>query len=358
VTGSDPPVFHWFLPTSGDGRGVGDGTRTGIVSRRHRPATIDYLGQVARAAEQLGFSGVLTPTGSWCEDAWIATAALVRETSSLKFLVAFRPGLVTPTLTAQMASTFQRVSGGRLALNVVTGGEEDEQHRFGDWLSHDERYERTDEFLSIIRGAWSGEPYDFDGVHYRVEGATVLAAPRPVPPVYFGGASTPAELVAARHADVYLCWGEPPAMVSERLDRMRALAAAEGRSLRFGIRLHVLTRDRSADAWEAAERLLDEMEPAAVAAAQARLAASTSVGQQRMLALHGGSRSSLEIAPNLWAGVGLVRGGAGTALVGSHEEVAERINEYRELGFDEFILSGYPHLEEAYWFAEGVLPLV
>ena len=301
---------------------------------------------------------MLTPTGSWCEDAWISTAALIRETASLQFLVAFRPGLATPTLAAQMASTFQRVSGGRVALNVVTGGEESEQRRFGDWLSHDERYERTDEFLSILRGAWSGDPYDFEGRHYRVEGATVLAPPEPVPPIYFGGASPPAERAAARHADVYLCWGEPPAMVGERLERMRGLAAAEGRSLRFGIRLHVLTRDRSDDAWEAAERLLDDLDPATVAEAQAKLAASSSVGQARMLALHGGNRSKLEVAPNLWAGIGLVRGGAGTALVGSHEEVAERIDEYRELGFDEFILSGYPHLEEAYWFAEGVLPLV
>jgi alkanesulfonate monooxygenase len=146
-------------------------------------------------------------------------------------------------------------------------------------------------------------------------------------------------------------------MLAERIERVRRLADAAGRKIRFGVRLHVITRSSSDEAWGEAQRLLDEMDPVAVAQAQAKLASSTSVGQQRMLALHGGSRDSLEVAPNLWAGIGLVRGGAGTALVGSHEEVAERIDEYRRVGFDEFILSGYPHLEEAYSFGEGVMPL-
>jgi alkanesulfonate monooxygenase len=352
------PVLHWFLPTSGDGTGVGDGARTGVVAPGHRPATLDYLALVARAAEALGFEGVLTPTGTWCEDAWLTTAALIRETRSLRFLVAFRPGLVTPTLAAQMAATFQRLSGGRAVLNVVTGGEEAEQRRFGDWLDHDARYERTGEFLEIVRGAFGAEPFDFSGEHFRVEGATVLDAPAPAPTIYFGGASPAAEEVAARHADVYLLWGEPPAMVAERIARVRALAAARGRHIRFGLRVHVVTRARARDAWAIAERWLEQMDADTVARAQRRLRASSSVGQQRMLALHGGRRDGLEVSPNLWAGVGLVRGNAGTALVGSHEEVAARIHEYQALGIDELILSGYPHLEEAYAVAEGVMPLL
>jgi alkanesulfonate monooxygenase len=352
------PLLHWFLPTSGDGRGVGDGSRTGVIAPGHRPPTLDYLAQIARAADDLGFDGVLTPTGTWCEDAWLVTAALIRETRRLRFIVAFRPGLVTPTLAAQMAATFQRLSDGRAALNIVTGGEEAEQRRFGDWLEHDDRYARAGEFLAIVRGAWGNAPYDFSGEHYRVEGATVRDAPRPAPPLYFGGASPAAERVAARHADVYLLWGEPPEMVRERIARMRALAGEQGRRLRFGIRLHVVTREHASDAWAIAERWLAEMAPADVERAQAKLAQSSSVGQQRMLALHGGRRDALEVAPNLWAGVGLVRGNAGTALVGSHIEVAERIEEYRALGCDEFILSGFPHLEEAYEVAEGVMPLV
>jgi alkanesulfonate monooxygenase len=353
-----PPALHWFLPTSGDGSGVGDGTRTGVVAPGHRPPTLDYLALVARAADELGFDGVLTPTGTWCEDAWLTTAALIRETRSLRFLVAFRPGLVTPTLAAQMAATFQRLSGGRAALNVVTGGEEAEQRRFGDWLDHDARYARTDEFLEIVRGAFGDRPFDFSGEHFRVEGATVLGAPSPAPTIYFGGASPAAERVAARHADVYLLWGEPPAMIAERIARVRARAAALGRRIRFGLRVHVVTRARARDAWAITDRWLEQMEPAAIERAQARLRASSSVGQQRMLALHGGRRERLEVSANLWAGVGLVRGNAGTALVGSHEEVAERIREYQALGVDELILSGYPHLEEAYAVAEGVVPLL
>ena len=351
-------VPHWFLPTSGDARG--------IVARRHadrgdigdasRGADIDYLAQVARAAEHLGYVGVLTPTGSFCEDAWITTAALLRETRRLRYLVAFRPGVISPTLAAQQASTYQRISDGRLMLNIVTGGDAVEQQRFGDWAAHDERYARTDEFLTVLRGAWSGQPLDFAGDHYRVAGATTYHPPEPIPPVYFGGSSDAALPVAARHVDVYLTWGEPPGLVAEKIERVRKLAAEHDREIRFGIRLHVITRDTADEAWAQAQSLLDALDPAEIQRAQATLAASQSVGQQRMVALHGGRTDSLEISPNLWAGIGLVRGGAGTALVGSHDEVADRIAEYHELGIDEFVMSGYPHLEEAYRFGEGVLP--
>jgi alkanesulfonate monooxygenase len=164
--------------------------------------------------------------------------------------------------------------------------------------------------------------------------------------------------VAARYADVYLTWGEPPGDVAEKLDGVRAAAKAAGRELRFGIRLHVIARDTAAEAWAQAQRLLDGLEPAAIERAQQIQRASGSEGQRRMVALHGGRTDALEVSPNLWAGVGLVRGGAGTALVGSHEEVADRIEEYHGLGIDEFILSGYPHLEEAYQVGEGVMPVL
>jgi alkanesulfonate monooxygenase len=353
-------VPHWFLPTSGDGRG--------IVARRHadrgqadsapRPPDIDYLAQIARAAEHLGFRGVLTPTGTYCEDAWITTAALLRETRALRYLVAFRPGSISPTLAAQQASTYQRVSGGRLMLNVVTGGDAIEQQRFGDWADHDDRYARTDEFLTVLRGTWEPGEFDFTGEHYRVAAAETLAPPDPTPPIYFGGSSDAALPVAARHADVYLTWGEPPAQVAEKIGRVRKLTDELDRDIRFGIRLHVIARDTAEQAWAHAAAMLEALDPAEVARAQEILRTSGSVGQQRMLALHGGSTDDLEISPNLWAGIGLVRGGAGTALVGSHEQVAERIAEYHELGISEFVLSGYPHLEEAYQVGEGVLPLL
>ncbi|MEU8691299.1 LLM class flavin-dependent oxidoreductase [Streptomyces sp. NPDC048665] len=351
-------TFHWFLPTNGDSRhvvGGGHGTPA-TASGRDRPPTVAYLSQIARAAEQLGFAAALTPTGAWCEDAWLTTAMVSQNSERLKFLVAFRPGSVSPTLAAQMASTFQRQSGGRLLLNVVTGGESHEQRAYGDFLDKDARYRRTGEFLHIVRQLWDGKSADLDGEFLRVEDAKLSRLPDPVPEVYFGGSSPAAGEVAAKYADVYLTWGEPPAQVAGKIAWIRALAAEHGRTLRFGIRLHVITRDTAAEAWAEADRLLDGFDPETVRAVQAGLARSESEGQQRMLALHGGSRESLEIHPNLWAGIGLVRGGAGTALVGSHDEVAERIKEYHALGIDEFVLSGYPHLEEAYWFGEGVLP--
>lgn len=343
---------HWFLPTAGDSRDV---VGFGPTSAR-RDADLDYLAQVARAAERVGFDAVLTPTGTWCEDAWISTAALIPETTKLRFLVAFRPGFVSPTLAAQQALTFQRLSGGRLLLNVVTGGSPDEQRRFGDFADHDTRYDRTAEFLQIVRGAWSGTPLDFDGDHYRVEGATVAHRPDPQPPIFFGGSSDAGNRVAAAHADTWLMWGEPPEVAAEQAHEVKALAAQQGRELSVGIRLHVITRDRAEDAWAVTDRLLEAMPPEVVNRAQKHLAYAESVGQRRMAALHGGRRDDLVVAPNLWAGFGLVRSGAGTALVGSHDEVTARISDYHEAGFDHFILSGQPHLEEAYWFGEGVIP--
>jgi alkanesulfonate monooxygenase len=335
--------FHWFLPTSGDSRyivGGGHGAPQGTVMGRRDP-TVGYLGQIAQAAEQLGFVG-----------------ALCDRTERLKFLVAFRPGFYSPTIAAQMAATYQRHSRGRLLVNIVTGGETAEQRSYGDFLDKEARYARTDEFLTIVSGLWAGKRVDFTGTYLAVEGAHLVAPPDPVPLVYFGGSSPAAMRVAARHADVYLTWGEPPDQVAAKLQRVQDQAATAGRRLRFGIRLHVITRERSDQAWSQAGRLLEDLDPGRIATAQAGLATSESEGQRRMMALHRGSTADLEISPNLWAGVGLVRGGAGTALVGSHTEVAERILEYRALGIEEFIMSGYPNLEETYWFGEGVLPLL
>jgi alkanesulfonate monooxygenase len=355
-------VPHWFLPTNGDSRSdLSLGNAVGVAGSRvtesgtERAPDIGYIGQIARSAEQLGFRAALTPTSSWCEDAWIITAGLTQVTERFQFLVAFRPGLQSPTLAAQMAATYQRISGGRLLLNVVVGGDDAEQRRFGDHLGKAERYARAGEFLHIVRRLWTGEAVDFSGEHFHVEGAQLVAPPRWAD-IYLGGSSPEAIDVAARHADVYLTWGEPPVQVAEKIGAVRAAAAAAGRRLRFGIRLHAIARDTSAEAWAEADRLLSGLSPEAIARGQAVQRASQSEGQRRMTALHGGRTDALEVSPNLWAGVGLVRGGAGTALVGSHQEVADRIEEYHDLGIEEFVLSGYPHLEEAYRVGEGVLP--
>ncbi|MGW6278646.1 LLM class flavin-dependent oxidoreductase [Kribbella sp. NPDC055071] len=349
--------FHWFLPTNGgDGRQVVGGGHGLTAGAAGRPASVPYLGQIARSAEQLGFEAALTPAGAWCEDAWISTAMLSSVTERLQFLVAFRPGLVAPYLAAQMAATFQNLSGGRLRLNVVTGGESHEQRMFGDFLDKEERYERCDEFLDIVTRLWAGETVTYQGKHLRVEDAVLAQRPDPLPEIYFGGSSEAALRVAARHADVYLTWGEPPEAVGEKIAKVRKLAADEGREIRFGVRLHSIARDTAEAAWAEADRLLAGISPEQIAKVQAGLRRSEAEGQRRMLALNQGTKDGLEIYPNLWAGVGLVRGGAGTSLVGSYAEVADLIEQYAGVGIQEFVLSGYPHLEEAYWFGEGVLP--
>lgn len=347
----------WFLPTHGDSRYLG-------TTHGARPVTFDYLRQVAVAADTNGYDGVLIPTGRSCEDPWVVASSLIGATKNLNFLVAIRPGLTTPGIAVRTAATFDRLSGGRLRVNVVTGGDQAELEADGFFADHATRYEISSEFLRVWRAALSGEGgsdgFDYDGKHIKVKGAKTLYPPvqQPYPPIFFGGSSEAAHELAAEQVDVYLTWGEPPAAVAEKIADIRARAAKHGRTVRFGIRLHVIVRETSDAAWKAADELISHLNDDVIAKAQAAFAKMDSVGQRRMAALHGGRRDKLEISPNLWAGIGLVRGGAGTALVGDPETVAARMKEYADLGIETFVLSGYPHLEEAYRFAELVFPLI
>jgi alkanesulfonate monooxygenase len=353
----------WFIPTHGDARYLG-------TSKGARLGSFDYFKQVAIAADSLGYEGVLLPTGRSCEDSWVLAASLIDATRRLKFLVALRPGLVQPSQSARMAATFDRLSGGRLLVNLVTGGDADELEGDGLFLPHKQRYDLSREFLTIWREllakSHDGTPFDYDGKHLKVRAGKVLYPPvnKPYPPIFFGGSSDEAHELAAEQLDTYLTWGEPPAAVAEKVADIRRRAARHGRTLEFGIRLHVIVRETEDEAWRAAAELVSHLDEKTVAAAQQKFAQMDSVGQRRMAELHRGKfnpgnvREGLEVAPNLWAGVGLVRGGAGTALVGNPEQVAERIKEYAALGLKYFILSGYPHLEEAHRFAELVFPLL
>ena len=353
--------IFWFIPTHGDSRYLG--TAEGARAISH-----DYLKQVAQAADSLGYEGVLIPTGRSCEDPWVVAASLLPVTTRLKFLVAVRPGLHQPALAARMASTFDRLSGGRLLINLVTGGDQAELEGDGVYLNHAERYEQSAEFIRIWREilarSHTGETLDFEGKHLSVKGAKLLYPPVqiPHPPVYFGGSSPAAHDLAAEQVEAYLTWGEPPAEVAKKVADVRARAAKHGRTVKFGIRLHVIVRETDEQAWQAAEDLISRVDDDTVTRAQATFSRMDSEGQRRMAALHAGgsrrTRADLEISPNLWAGVGLVRGGAGTALVGDPQTVAARIQEYAALGLDTFVRSGYPHLEEAYRFAELVFPLL
>ncbi|MDB5655321.1 MAG: ssuD [Tardiphaga sp.] len=345
--------IFWFLPTSGDTRYLGK-------SDFGRPPSNAYMRQIAETAERLGYDGLLIPTGASCTDPWVTAASLIAVTRRIKLLVALRTSVTGPTAGARQAAALDEALGGRLLLNVVPGGDATELAADGVFLSHDERYELADEYLTVWKRLLTGETVDFSGRHLRVEGAKNFfdAVQKPWPPLFFGGSSPAAHELAAKHVDAYISWGEPVEAVAAKIADVREKAARHGRTVRFGVRLHVIVRETEAEAWADADRLISHLTDDDIARAQANYARMDSVGQARMAELHQGRRDRLVIAPNLWAGVGLVRGGAGTALVGSAEQVVERLDEYAALGVDTFVLSGYPHLEEAIRFAELAFPLI
>jgi alkanesulfonate monooxygenase len=348
----EPLDFFWFIPSSGDGAYLGSDTL-------NRPVDPGYFREIARAADRLGYSGVLIPTGAPCEESFILAADLAAHTEKLKFLVAIRPGVASPSYYARMTSTLDRVSGGRLLLNIVVGGSAQELAGDGIFLPHDERYLHAGEFFQVFNSLIETGSAHLEGKYIQAHHVDLELPPvqQPRPPIYFGGSSDAAIDFSAGIIDKYLTWGEPPAQVGEKIAKVRRAAAAHGREVSFGIRLHFIVRETDDEAWEAADRLISKLSDETIAAAQEGFAKnSDSVGQARMVALHKGRRDKLEVSPNLWAGVGLVRSGAGTALVGSPKTVAARLREYQALGVDTVIASGYPHLEEAYRVSELLFP--
>ena len=346
----NPLNFFWFLPTSGDGPYLG-------TDDYHRAPDFPYLRDVAVAADRLGFKGVLIPTGANCEDSWITAASVAPFTERLKFLVAIRPGVASPAFYARQTAALDRVSNGRALLNIVVGGNPGELAGDGVFLAHDERYHHAREFFDVFETLVRGEATNFEGKYPTSKGAKLQFLPKRPVPLYFGGSSDAAIDFAGERVEKYLTWGEPLDQVAEKVDRVRAAAAKRGRTVSFGIRLHFIVRETDDEAWAAADKLISRLDDKTIIEAKHRFATqSDSEGQRRMAALHGGDRSKLVVAPNLWAGVGLVRGGAGTALVGSPETVAERLREYQALGIDTVIGSGYPHLEEAYRVGELLFP--
>ncbi|MDR2032136.1 MAG: FMNH2-dependent alkanesulfonate monooxygenase [Azoarcus sp.] len=345
--------IFWFLPTSGDTRYLG-------ASDFGRAPTVEYLRQIAVASENLGYDGLLIPTGSSCLDPWIVASSLIPVTQRIKLLVALRTSQGAPVDIARRTATLDRALHGRLLLNVVPGGDTAELEADGIFLDHDARYEHADEFLTIWKKLLRGETVNFEGRYLKVKNSRNYYAPvqQPHPPIFFGGSSPAAHELAARHVDAYLTWGEPPAKVAEKIIDVRKRAAKHGRTVKFGVRLQVIVRETTSEAWADANRLISHLTDDDIRRAQQSFAQMDSVGQKRISSLHGGKRDKLEISPNLWAGIGLVRGGAGTALVGDAATVAERLQEYVNLGVDRFVLSGYPHLEESIRFAELVFPLL
>ncbi|MDR0663998.1 MAG: FMNH2-dependent alkanesulfonate monooxygenase [Helicobacteraceae bacterium] len=346
--------IFWFLPTGGDSRYLGK-------SEYARPVTNKYLRQIATTAETLGYDGLLIPTGSGNFDPFLTAATLANVTSKIKLLVALRTSAEgSPTVFARKTTTLDEALDGRLILNVVPGAWPEELEADGVFLSHDERYEQADEFLTIWKKILGGDKVTHNGKYYRVKDAINLfwGPQKPRPPLYFGGSSDAAHDLTAKHIDAYLSWGEPLEQVAEKIKDVKARAKKLGREVRIGIRLQVIVRETEKEAWEAADKLISKLDDEIIQKAQHIQNVSDSVGQHRITDLHKGDRSKLTVAPNLWAGIGLIRGGAGTALVGDPKTVAERLKEYEALGADTFVLSGYPHLEEAVRFAELVFPLL
>lgn len=299
--------LFWILPTRGDPRQPG-------ASGGEQALGSNHLKQIAGAVDNLGFHGAVLPTSNSSEEAWVAASALIGSTSRIKFLVAVRPGQIAPSLAARMAASFDRLSGGRLLMHVVTGGSPAELAGDGLFLDDDARYELTDEFLHIWRRLLAGRcAVDFAGRHLRVKGARAVVASvqRPYPALYMSGWS-PAQIeVAARHADHYLIWGGPPATVAEKVAVVRAAASRNGRRLRFGIRLHVIVRETDAEARRVAEQQFTPGQPT---------------------------------------------GAASATLIGDADIVAERLREYAAVGIETFVLSGHPDIEEVYRTAELLFP--
>jgi len=357
MTSRPEPRFSWFIPIDGDGAHIG-------TLRAERPPTFDYLRHVVETAEECGYHSLLIPTrftnGLFEETAplaetWTTATALAAVTHRVRLLVAVRPGFISTGLFAQMAATLDQLSNGRLDLNVVPGGIQGEFERFGEQIDHDQRYERAEEFIDALRALWARpEPVTFEGQSIRLRGAVV--SPGPVgtgPRFYVGGASPRALTFAARRAEVYLAWIQPQEAISRLLDRTRAEFASAGRRPVCGLRTHLVVRRTEGEAWQATEDLLSRAADTVRQQRQAVFAGTPMVGQQAQLRAGGTGGAS-----RLWNGIAAVRVNCGTAIVGDPRQVADELLGYWRLGIDEFILSGFPHVEECRRVAEDVLPIL
>lgn len=336
--------------------------QTRKVSETHAPQgpviDIDYVEQFARAHEAAGFDRILVPHHSTSPDALLTVAHAASVTSKVHFMLAHRPGFVSPTLAARQLATLDHYSGGRLAVHIISGGDDAEQRRDGDYLSHDERYARTDEYLHILRRIWTeAKPFDHHGQYYRFEQgfSEVKPAQQPHIPVYFGGASAPALEIAGRHADVYALWGESKAQVREQVARVRAEAAKHGRNVRFSVSFRPILAATEAAAWDRAEHILEETRRLRAAQGLGVGGPAQSEGARRLLAASG---ESDRVDERLWTGVAKEIGGRSnsTALVGTPEQVAETLAEYYALGVSTFLVRGFDPLEDAVDYGRELIP--
>ena len=359
ATARPAPSFDWFIPIDGDGSLIG-------TERAEREPTFEYLRQVVETAERRGFERLLIPTrfsnGLFDETAplaetWTMATALAAVTTRIRFLVAVRPSFIPAGLFAQMAATFDRMSGGRLDINIVPGGIQGDLERLGVTSSHDRRYEDAEEFMTACRTLWAkpGERVDFDGATTKLRNAIVSPGPAaPGPAWYLGGASPSALALAASQGDTLLMWIQPVEDTRALMERARVAAAEMGRELRFGLRTHLVVADDEDEAWRLADSLISKATDKVIAQRGTAVAGTAMVGaaaQARNFKEH-------RVNDRLWNGISLVRVNLGTAIVGTPRQVADELFRYWELGIDEFILSGFPHVEECDHVADDVLPLL
>ncbi|CAB3757065.1 LLM class flavin-dependent oxidoreductase [Paraburkholderia humisilvae] len=332
------------------------------ISETHLPQgpaiDTDYVRRFAQAHETAGFNRILVPHSSTSPDATITIAYAASVTSHVHFMLAHRPGFVAPTLAARQIATLDHFSGGRLAVHFISGGSDEDQRRDGDFVTHDERYARTDEYLQILRRVWTEDrPFDHDGRFYRVEKAFSEVKPKQTPhvPIYFGGASAAALAVAGKHADVYALWGESKQQVHEQLTRVRAEAAKHGRTVRFSVSFRPILASTEKAAWERAEHILETTRRLRVEQGFSRGGPQQSEGARRLLAAAG---DGVRADERLWTAVAKEIGGRSnsTALVGTPAQVAQTLAEYHALGVTTFLIRGFDPLEDALDYGRELIP--
>ncbi len=332
------------------------------ISEIHPPQgpaiDVDYVRAFAQAHEQAGFDRILVPHSATSPDATLTIAYAASVTSRIHFMLAHRPGFVAPTLAARQLATLDHFSGGRLAVHFITGGSDTDQRRDGDFLAHDERYARTDEYLQILRRIWiETQPFDFAGRFYRFEQAFSEVKPKQQPhvPVYFGGASAPAIEVAGKHADVYALWGESKQQVHEQITRVRAVAARHGRTVRLSVSFRPILAATEQAAWARAGRILERTRQLRVEQGFSRGGPQESEGARRLLAAAG---DGVRADERLWTAVAKEIGGRSnsTALVGTAAQVAQTLAEYHALGVTTFLIRGFDPLEDALEYGRELIP--
>ncbi|MCW5623135.1 MAG: LLM class flavin-dependent oxidoreductase [Burkholderiales bacterium] len=321
----------------------------------------DYIRDFARAHEAGGFDRVLV--GYWSDgpDGFLVASHAAASTERLGILLAHRPGFVAPTLAARKFATFDQLTGGRAAIHVISGGDDADQRRDGDYLGHDERYARTDEYVEILRKIWTARaPVTHEGTYYRFANAASEVTPlqQPYLPIYFGGSSDAAVAVAGRHADVYALWGEPLAFTRDTVAKVRRAAALHGRSIRFSLSTRPILGRTEAEAWDRAHAILDRIH--AVRREQGLpppAATPQAVQSQRLLQ----AASNAEVHDRcLWMAIAAATGARAntTALVGTPDQVADALLDYHAIGITTFLIRGFDPLEDAIQYGNELLPRV